>query len=865
LRSLELDLEHYVSAAHRTWGVIRIPHAWPLDVVHADLMRREAYSELNEKAPELRALWLLRGDGLWRLGERDKAEAEFAAAVASPADPVDSLCKRAAALEMLGLRARADADLDAAARAAPDDPRAWVARGRLLAERGDQAAADVAYAHAVQLAHGRLDPFLAAGWWVVGPYPESFDSFTYSLETSSDPSQPVPGEQGRPGRWRRVLVNEDHYANLAPLAGRPSASLFAMTHLASDRERTALLCVGFQNRAAVWFNGRLVFNPEQQPTYHFGPEWLLPVTLRPGRNVLVVRVGHPAGGQTLRLRSHDFELDRAYLLAEFGRWPEAAEALDRAESRGQFLHPWHVARRADLLAALGRRDGYLRAAERLVHFDGPMPDDVEAARELALLPNTLVTPDRLIALAQKAIESNPEELWRKQPLGLAYYRAGRYREAISFLETTWPKGDGHEAPVRAMARWRLGNRDEARKALAFTDQAFQAWCGERARGRATGWLNWWIDGAQRMALRREAHELIDGKAPDDTAALEGVRAAFGNVFDNRESPTWAYEVAWLLSPDDAAVSEAYAARLVDLGRAGAAEPLLDAMMRDQADKPRALMDRGMLLARAGRPDRAASAFDSALGLVPKDNHPFGERARLCYEMATQPAAYQRLMTLRPNDALLWFARAVDRLTRADYNGAVADFVRGGEPPATTEFAFDYAAALLLAGDEPAYRRYVTRMAERHGATTETFTLFVLGRMAMLAERQPVRPDRMVAWGRKTAEQVGIGWYEHVLGASLVRAGDLDAATACFENSNQSNWGYRALNDCGLALVQLRRGRHAEARELFERARAALDTTPTPVPTSSTVPVPDWLEFQVLRKQIEGPLLDAALPAGVFAH
>ncbi len=62
-----------------------------------------------------------------------------------------------------------------------------------------------------------------------------------------------------------------------------------MTHLASDRERTALLCLVGNDRVRAWLNGRLVFDGDQPHRYHTGPEFLAPVTLRAGRNTLLVR------------------------------------------------------------------------------------------------------------------------------------------------------------------------------------------------------------------------------------------------------------------------------------------------------------------------------------------------------------------------------------------------------------------------------------------------------------------------------------------------------------------------------------------------------------------------------------------------
>ena len=387
---------------------------------------------IGEKAPELRSLRLMRGESLWRLEEREQAEVEFAAALARQPDELAALIDRANAFETLGLRDRAEADLAEAARRKPDDPRPWVARGRLLAGRGNGPQADGAYVRAAGLAPGRLDPFLEAGWWVAGPYPDDMNQ-PQPPEEDPDPSRPVAGETGTPMRWRPACVNEDRYLNLGLYSVRPRSSVYAMTHLASDRERTAMLCLNGGDRVRVWLNGRIVFDGDQPHNYHLGPEFLAPVTLRSGRNTLLVRVSDGSGNHRLRLRSVDFELDQAYLLAEFGRWSEAADAFDRADRRGQFLHPWARAHQVEFLAALGDRDRYLRAASLLVDFDGPVhPDPFDVALAVGMIPNTLISPDRLVELAHQGVDVNRAQDWRMIPLGLACYRAG----AIARRSTT---------------------------------------------------------------------------------------------------------------------------------------------------------------------------------------------------------------------------------------------------------------------------------------------------------------------------------------------------------------------------------------------------------------------------------------------
>ena len=342
----------------------------------------------------------------------------------------------------------------------------------------------------------------------------------------------------------------------------------------------------------------------------------------------------------------------------------------------------------------------------------------------------------------------------------------------------------------------------------------------------------------------------------------------GRLIDDRDSPTWAYDLALRLEPGDAGYKAALAGRLIELGRPAEAEPLLAAMVEGKADAPRAWIDRGTLLAEAGLPDRAAADFARALERMPEDFDIWGSRAAACYRMAAHPAAYDRLLALRPSDALLWYVRAEKHLIRREYQAAVADFVRGGEPPATTEFAYIYAAALLLAGDESGYRDYVIRLADRHGdgeRSVHAICPRAVWRCWRIAPSVP--PDRIVAWARRAAAaQPRFAWYAHVQALAFLRAGDDEAATRSVELSKSLGWsrGGQALNDLVAAMIQRRQGRAALALESFDRIRSVFDRAPS-VHTESELVLTDWLEFQVLRSQIEGPLRDAVFPADPFGR
>ena len=101
-------------------------------------------------------------------------------------------------------------------------------RGKLLAERGQGSAADVAYARAAELAAGRLDPFLEAGWWIAGPYTEDMTQ-PQPPEFDPDPSRAVAGESRTPLRWKPAAVNQDRFISLATVR-RPGGVVGLRAH-----------------------------------------------------------------------------------------------------------------------------------------------------------------------------------------------------------------------------------------------------------------------------------------------------------------------------------------------------------------------------------------------------------------------------------------------------------------------------------------------------------------------------------------------------------------------------------------------------------------------------------------------------------
>src|SRR5262249_37319774 len=82
-------------------------------------------------------------------------------------------------------------------------------------------------------------------------------------------------------------------------------------------------------------------------------------------------------------------------------------------------------------------------------------------------------PPRAVELAMKAVQLAPQNGGRWNTLGVAHYRAGDWKTAITTLQKAIPLrlgGDSFDFFFLAMADWQLGEKKEA---LAWYDKAVQ--------------------------------------------------------------------------------------------------------------------------------------------------------------------------------------------------------------------------------------------------------------------------------------------------------------------------------------------------------------------------------------------------------
>jgi serine/threonine protein kinase len=190
--------------------------------------------------------------------------------------------------------------------------------------------------------------------------------------------------------------------------------------------------------------------------------------------------------QRWKLAIVEQELGR--LLFEGGRPPEAIqhckqsidllrklEADSPDQHNNRYVLRGSLTLMGDLLLAKGERE---KAAEQyretLILYEGlaarypDNPVEVNAlAWFLAVCPDPRFRdPARAVSFARRALDLVPQNGGFWNTLGVAQYRAGQWREAITSLEKAMePRkgGDSGDWLFLAMAHWRLGEKEEARR------------------------------------------------------------------------------------------------------------------------------------------------------------------------------------------------------------------------------------------------------------------------------------------------------------------------------------------------------------------------------------------------------------------
>ncbi|MFL5242673.1 MAG: protein kinase domain-containing protein [Gemmataceae bacterium] len=798
---------------------------------------------------------LHRADCHFRLDQKDKADAEFRAAVsAQPKDP-SVWQTRARHFARLGLHHRAEADFAKAIELSPNEGANWIARARYFIEQAKLKEADADYKKAASLTPYDLNKFVEGGWWVAGPYPEDL-KLECPPEKEADPAKPVVSMNAAPAlAWRPVLTKENGRVDLRREFDSDHMSAYAVTYIYSLDDCTALLYFGGDDLARLWVNGKLVHETTAFNDYSGLDR--VPVTLRAGRNTLLAKVNNILGEHKFTLLVDDCSLGRVLKYAELGLWKEAADELAKGSKSG--FPNFQSLRFASLLLAAGDTEGYRRYRKQLLGL-AESPVDLYPGLEIAFACSLLAEPGmdmtRLVELAGKWKEPDPKNHWNDFFGGVTLYRAGQFEQAIALMEAEEPH-DPKTWPVLALAHHHLGHAGQARKYLDKAEGCYKVAAKDvlsQPMHQPLFKARYWHDGLWFAMFYREAKTLVEGKVPDDSA-LKKIEERGREELRRRDKLTAPYDHALMVDFEQPRAWLARGKRYLELKRDKDAENDFVKAVELKPDDMEVWKVRGGIYSELGRPAKAADDFDRYINRLTRDEFFLGPRSIALGELNKWPEAYEKLMALRPNDKHLVACRGRDRLVHARWKEAAQDYQKVILDRPVTDEWMDAAAAFLLSGDQTGYQDLIKKLALRvEEDSSNIFGWFVLARAGSLGPNPGIEPALLIQAGKRGLGKDTSSWTLHALGLANLRAGALQEANKLFEESNaSSNWDENAmsLNWLGLALSHSRAGRPDEARHCLDKARTMAKPNDTKGPRiSKDFYSQDWAEFQILLREAE---------------
>ena len=291
-----------------------------------------------------------------------------------------------------------------------------------------------------------------------------------------------------------------------------------------------MLAIGGVNPMRAWLNERLIdeYDPERPSPQQRD---LVPVTLRAGRNTLLVKVATGDGPMKAYVRFVPSPSDSRPEHPSGDRWAPVFADREAAAAAAP-LSPGSDFSVAASRLVLGDHSVRTSALRDLIDRYGDTSDDllIVACWICGMASDVDLDRERLVRALRRAQDVNPSlsplvpRYLLADPLGVALFRAGRYAEAIERLEAfDRARGKGSNASsqlYRALAHHRLGHAELARRLVADA----RAWLAEFRRDPLHP--SWPLarrpfvgDRLEWQLLLREAEELV-GRAPPESPSQQ---------------------------------------------------------------------------------------------------------------------------------------------------------------------------------------------------------------------------------------------------------------------------------------------------------------------------------------------------------
>jgi serine/threonine-protein kinase len=284
-----------------------------------------------------------------------------------------------------------------------------------------------------------------------------------------------------------------------------------------------------------------------------------------------------------------------------------------------------------------------------------------------------------------------------------------------------------------------------------------------------------------------------------------------------------------------------------------------AALKARTDDPALWLERGRCSAGTKAWARVAADFEKALALLAADPASSAEYRAACDELVQWSEAADKVLAARPRDAALWLARGRSLARRSQWPEAAAAVARSVElqPPEQAEAWFEHASLRLLTGDADGYRRVCADLVERSRRKDSTLRAAVVARACTLATGAvpDLKGVEQAAQSELTQKRAPL-WSLTEQAALHYRAGRFEQAVPPLRESLLKNpkWEGEVLNWLWLAMAQQRLGQPDDARRSLEKAERWLAEQGKEMPAGAGGPealtLHDWLEAHVLRREAD---------------
>jgi serine/threonine-protein kinase len=270
---------------------------------------------------------------------------------------------------------------------------------------------------------------------------------------------------------------------------------------------------------------------------------------------------------------------------------------------------------------------------------------------------------------------------------------------------------------------------------------------------------------------------------------------------------------------------------------------------------------GFVLSAKGRLNEAVEQYQEAIRLDAKVPAFHNNLGSTLYELGRLDEAighFQQALQLDPNLAVASHYQGMAHAARKEWNKAVRCYERALKANSVTggHIWFEFAAALLLSGDQKGYEKACAHLIDQYGKSPGLRAYHVARTCTLAADAvaQPAQAGSLAEKELKAA--AGKFWSLTEQGALHYRAGQHQEAAALFEQSLRASAlpGQAVVSWLWLALAQQRLGKVQEARRWLDKATGWLDQWPDGMPARAEkelgLHLHNWLEANVLRGEAD---------------